>query len=58
MIDNNPVFDELRGEPRFQALRARLEQYLVTQRALLAELRRSGRVPDRSTQASAGAATP
>jgi TolB-like protein len=41
LLDGNPVFDPLREEPRFRALRARLDEQLRAERALLAEKRRA-----------------
>jgi hypothetical protein len=46
----HPAFDPLRGQPRFQALVARVESHLGTQREKLAQMRRRGLVPDRTAQ--------
>ena len=46
----HPAFERLRGQPRFQALAARVEAHLETQRAQLAQMQRRGLVPDRAAQ--------
>jgi hypothetical protein len=46
-LRGHPAFDGLREEPRFQALIAAAEDHAAEQRALLAEMRRAGVLPDR-----------
>lgn len=46
-LRGHPAFDGLREEPRFQALIAAAEDHAAEQRALLIEMRRAGRLPDR-----------
>ena len=43
----DPLYEHLRGDPRFQALAEKAQQHRRSQRALLEELRRKGEVPTR-----------
>ena len=43
----DPLWMPLHGQPRFQAIAAEVGHYIAQQRALLADLRRSGGVPMR-----------
>jgi len=43
----DPLYEHLRGDPRFQALAEEAQQHRRSQRALLEELRRKGEVPTR-----------
>src|SRR5262249_41621139 len=43
----DPLYEHLRGDPRFQALAEEAQQHRRSQRALLEELRRKGAVPTR-----------
>jgi len=54
LVPGHPAFDDLREEPRFQALLASAEAHAERQRALLNEMRRGGSVPDRRRTAAAG----
>jgi TolB-like protein len=45
----DPLYDHLRGDPRFQALAEQAKQHRRSQRALLDELRRNGEVPQRAS---------
>jgi DNA-binding winged helix-turn-helix (wHTH) protein/tetratricopeptide (TPR) repeat protein/TolB-like protein len=45
--DYDPVYENLRADPRFQALVAQVKEHRTRQRALLEELRRMGKVPRR-----------
>ena len=55
MIPFDPAFDSLRGEPEFQGLMNEIKAKQASERQLLAAMRASGRVPDRSGGATARA---
>ncbi|HET9693168.1 MAG TPA: hypothetical protein VFP48_02195, partial [Steroidobacteraceae bacterium] len=48
LAGHDPLFEHLRGHPRFQAIDAQAQRHLEQQRALLEELRRKGAVPHRT----------
>jgi hypothetical protein len=43
----DPLYENLRADPRFQALLAQVKEHRVRQRALLEEMRRNGLIPKR-----------
>jgi TolB-like protein/DNA-binding winged helix-turn-helix (wHTH) protein/Tfp pilus assembly protein PilF len=47
-LQSDPTFDQLRRDPRFQSILTRTRAQVAQQRAILEEMRRAGRVPDRS----------
>ena len=51
LFEIEPAFAELRGHPRFQAIRAKVAAQNAGQRRELAQLRAEGLVPDRSENA-------
>lgn len=48
LAERDPLYEDLRRDPRFQALDEQARQHLDRQRALLEEMRREGAVPKRS----------
>jgi TolB-like protein/DNA-binding winged helix-turn-helix (wHTH) protein len=50
MIESNPAFNEMRSTPCFQALVERLNAHLAAERLRVDEMKRSGQIPDRSTE--------
>jgi len=56
-LEQEPTFDRLRSEARFQALVTVARAHAAAQRTTLQDMRRAGRVPDRSLLASAGSPT-
>ena len=49
LAELDPVFERLRGDPRFQSLAEQAKDYRRSQRALVDELRRKGEVPKRTS---------
>ena len=49
LAELDPLYEHLRGDPRFQALAEQAKEYRRSQRALLDELRRKGEVPKRAS---------
>jgi hypothetical protein len=45
-----PAFAPLRSDPRFQSILTRTRVQVAEQRAILEDMRRAGRVPDRSRE--------
>jgi tetratricopeptide (TPR) repeat protein len=45
--DYDPVYENLRADPRFRALVVQTKEHRMRQRALLEELRRTGKIPKR-----------
>jgi hypothetical protein len=45
-----PAFAVLRSDPRFQSILTRTRTHVAQQRAILENMRRAGRVPDRSRE--------
>ena len=47
IAESDPIYANVRRDPRFQALAARAREHSQQQRALLEEMRRKGEVPTR-----------
>jgi len=48
LAGHDPLYEHLRGHPRFQAINEQAQQHLDRQRALLDEMRRKGEIPMRN----------